>query len=58
MTYNEYLSTCTDEFKKATIILNLARNYNCPNYDALSYSGKRRVVKEILEQEMDKESKE
>ena len=58
MTYNEYLSTCTDEFEKAAIILNLARNYNCPNYDTLSSVGKRRVLKEILEQEMDEEIKE
>ena len=62
MTYKQYLDSCDDEFERAVIIINLARKY--PNYDGLTPLGKKRKLKEILNQEIDiscvetKESKE
>ena len=50
MTYKQYLDSCDDEFERAVIIINLARKY--PNYDKLTPLGKRRKLKEILDQEI------
>ena len=51
MTYKQYLDSCDDEFERAVIIINLARKY--PNYDGLTPLGKKRKLKEILNQEID-----
>lgn len=50
MTYEQYLDSCDNEFEKAVIIVNLARKY--PNYDKLTPLGKKKKLKEILNQEI------
>lgn len=50
MTYKQYLDSCDDEFERAVIIVNLARKY--PNYDRLTPLGKKRKLKEILNEEI------
>lgn len=53
MTYRQYLQSCTDEFERTVIVVNLARK--CPNYDNYSEKKKKQVMKEILDTEMPKE---
>ena len=50
MTYEQYLDSCDNEFERAVIIVNLARKY--PNYDKLTPLGKKKKLKEILNQEI------
>ncbi|MBR4313529.1 MAG: hypothetical protein IKP66_01310 [Lachnospiraceae bacterium] len=50
MTYKEYLDQCKDEFEKAVIITNLARQ--CPNYDSFTPLGKKRELNRLLKQEI------
>ena len=54
MTNRDYIATITDEFEKFRYIVELARQY--PEYDSCSYIQKRRIVKEILDEEVKNDS--
>lgn len=50
MTYKQYLDTCDNEFEKAVIIINLARQY--PNYDSYSSKQKKELLSSLFNKEM------